>query len=315
LFENLAGYLHAGDLLVVNNSKVLRARLRGQRATTGGAVELLLLERQPASRPGTDSWLAMARPAKKLQVGERLQFGGGSLVAEVQEVLAEGERVIQFQTPDLLPLLDGIGELPLPPYIIQRRKQTHLDPAAPEDADRYQTVYAQHPGSVAAPTAGLHFTEQILRELCGKGIERAEVTLHVGAGTFKPVEVEDPAVHPMHREYYTVPQQAADAVQRARRDNRRVLAVGTTVVRTLESAYDSTGKSLHTGSRSTNMLILPGYQFQVVGALLTNFHLPRSTLLMLVSAFAGTELIRAAYAEAIREQYRFYSYGDAMLIV
>lgn len=314
-FRQLRDYLRPGDLLVVNDSRVLRARLRGQRASTGGGVELLLLERQPAPGSAHDHWSTLARPARKLQPGERLTFGDGHLHGVVTEVREGGERVVQFETKDLIPQLDTLGEMPLPPYIVQRRRQTGGASITDTDSERYQTVYAQDAGSVAAPTAGLHFTQGQLDELQELGVERAHVTLHVGAGTFKPVEAEDPGSHSMHTEHYTVPPATAALVNQARAEGRRVIAVGTTVVRTLESAVDPASGQLREGPGSTQLLILPGYQFRLVDALLTNFHLPKSTLLMLVSAFAGTELVRAAYATAIQERYRFYSYGDAMLIV
>lgn len=311
----MPAYLRAGDVLVLNDSRVIRARLRGQRAGTGGGVELLLLERVAIERSG-DSWLAMARPAKKLKPGERLNFGDGTLRAEVVEARDEGERVICFDAPDLLPVLDQLGEMPLPPYILHRRREMHVEPHAldAEDDERYQTIYANEAGSVAAPTAGLHFSKEMLETLQKSGVQIAKVTLHVGAGTFKPVEVDDPATHPMHTEQYHVPSETAEVINAALRESRRVIAVGTTAVRTLESAFDPERKVIRTGDASTRLLILPGYKFQVVSALLTNFHLPRSTLLMLVSAFAGKENVQRAYEEAIRERYRFYSYGDAMLI-
>lgn len=314
-FTDLPRFLREGDVLVLNDSRVIRARLRGRRAETGGALELLLLERVKLAHPG-DCWLVMARPAKKLKRGDLLLFGTGDLRAEVLESREEGERVIRFDVPDVLPVLDRIGEMPLPPYILHRRREMAADPHAfdAEDDERYQTVYANEAGSVAAPTAGLHFSESMLETLQCAGVQIAKVTLHVGAGTFKPVEVDNPAQHPMHLEHYSVPIETADAVNAALRDGRRVIAVGTTAVRTLESAFHPELKSLVAGSGSTRMLILPGYEFRVVNGLLTNFHLPRSTLLMLVSAFAGKDNVLRAYEEAIEQRYRFYSYGDAMFI-
>lgn len=301
--------------MVLNDSKVIRARLRGERLSTGGAVELLLLRRELSGQAGGDTWSALARPARKLQTGEQLLFGRGAMRATVTGIRDGGERVLTFETQDLLPHLDTIGELPLPPYIVQRRRQAGSASEQEGDATRYQTVYATAPGSVAAPTAGLHFTDDLLQVLKRKGVEIAHVTLHVGAGTFKPVEADDPRQHSMHTEYYTVPKVTAEVINRARSGGRRIIAVGTTVVRTLESAVCSTSGVVPQESATTDLLILPGYRFQVVDGLITNFHLPRSTLLMLVSAFAGTELVRHAYTEAIAHEYRFYSYGDAMLIL
>ena len=317
MFADLPSYLRAGDVLVLNDSRVLRARLRGHRADTGGAVELLLLARTDAQPDATrDSWNTMARPAKKLKPGERLVFAGGALTAKVIEVGEQGERVIRFDTPDVLPALELHGEMPLPPYIVQRRRELeseqHIEHA--DDAERYQTVFAREPGSVAAPTAGLHFSDKMLAALRELRVHIAYVTLHVGAGTFKPVDVEDPSQHPMHSEHYTISSETAATVNKALKDKRRIVAVGTTAVRTLESAYDPATGQIGNGTTNTRMLILPGYEFQVIGGLLTNFHLPKSTLLMLVSAFANRESVLAAYAEAIEREYRFYSYGDAMLI-
>jgi S-adenosylmethionine:tRNA ribosyltransferase-isomerase len=226
------------------------------------------------------------------------------------------ERVVRFNVPDVLPLLEKLGEVPLPPYIVQRRRELGDDfHQHDEDAERYQTVYAMAARSVAAPTAGLHFSNEMLELLRSRGVEIARVTLHVGAGTFKPVEVEDPLEHPMHVEHYSVSEEAANAVNAAIVEGRRIVAVGTTSVRTLESAFDVKTNQVLAGAGSTRLLILPGYEFKVIGAMLTNFHLPKSTLLMLVSALAGREAVLAAYDEAIRERYRFYSYGDAMLVV
>lgn len=336
-FSDIGDYLRPGDLLVVNDSRVLRARLRGVRAATGGQVELLLLERGGAAAPPSattcDTWTALARPARRMRTGEELLFGtgrddfpGGPLRARVTGEGEAGLRIVEFDTPDLLPWLDRLGEIPLPPYIEQRRKEMAAAGLLPrvDDAVRYQTVYARSPGSVAAPTAGLHFTPELLARLRERGIQSVPVTLHVGPGTFKPVETETITEHPMHSERYSISPEAAEAVNRARREGRRVVVVGTTSVRALESAAldaatDAAGESgageLRPGDYETRLMIAPGYRFRIVDALLTNFHLPRSTLLMLVSALATREAVLAAYAEAVRERYRFYSYGDAMLIV
>ena len=318
-FGDLADYLKPRDLLVMNDSRVLKARLRGVRDKTGAAIEVLLLEPVEFSAEGRCRWSALCRPAKKFHKGEWLSFGGNRLAAEVAEVGPEGERVLEFAVPDLLPMLEQIGEIPLPPYIVQRRREIReqLPPGGAmeaADAERYQTVYAREPGSVAAPTAGLHFTPRLLQKLGDTGIDLAWVTLHVGAGTFKPVEVEDPSQHPIHTEYCEVPSATADAIQRARDAGGRVIAVGTTTVRTLESAWDDAAQQFFQGRMTTRLLILPGYKYQVVDAMITNFHLPRSSLLMMISAFAGHEKIMHAYRQAIENKYRFYSYGDAMLI-
>ncbi|MBA2668969.1 MAG: tRNA preQ1(34) S-adenosylmethionine ribosyltransferase-isomerase QueA [Gemmatimonadetes bacterium] len=321
-FADIGDYMLPGDLLVVNDSRVLRARLRGVREATGGAVELLLLERMasPDMPDFRDSWSAMARPAKRMRVGEELSFGTSPDGLRAR-VIAEGEggvRVVEFDTPDMMPWLDRLGEMPLPPYIEQRRKEMALagERLDVNDAERYQTVYAREGGSVAAPTAGLHFTPELLASLKSRGLQMTSVTLHVGPGTFKPVETESVEDHPMHSERFSITPEAAEAVNAARREGRRVVAVGTTAVRTLESAAGTTDSGLiQPGSCDTRLLITPGYRFRVVDALITNFHLPCSTLLMLVSAMAGHEAVMEAYREAVREQYRFYSYGDAMLIV
>jgi S-adenosylmethionine:tRNA ribosyltransferase-isomerase len=316
-FQDLSDYVSSGDVLVINDSKVLRARLRGQRQQTGGAVELLLLERaNHVSTKDADTWNTLARPAKKLKPGELIRFGSGELIGEVVAAGVEGERLVKFNVVDVLPYLERLGELPLPPYIVSRRRDLHEDSeAAAEDGERYQTVFAREPGSVAAPTAGLHFTQELLQRLSNKGVQIARVTLHVGAGTFKPVEVDDPALHNMHSEHYEVSANTSDTINAALSEGRRIVAVGTTAVRTLESAYDPHTRLVRPGSASTRLLILPGYRFNVVGALITNFHLPKSTLLMLVSAFASREAVLAAYHAAIEHEYRFYSYGDAMLIM
>jgi S-adenosylmethionine:tRNA ribosyltransferase-isomerase len=319
-FSQFPEFVRSGDVLVLNDSKVLRARLRGKRLSTGGAVELLLLESVPPSEhrtqpPNAVVWKAMCRPAKKLRMGERLLLGD-RLHAEIVAEDDDGVRHIAFHTGDLQAQLAAIGEMPLPPYILHRRKLLE-GTARPDRGDdlRYQTVYAAQSGSVAAPTAGLHFTSEMLSGLSANGIHIAHVTLHVGAGTFKPVEADDPRQHPMHSETFTISSETADIVNTALANNRRVVAVGTTSVRSLESAFDATAGRIKPGEFETRLLILTGYKFQAVDALLTNFHLPASTLLMLVSAFGGHSHVMHAYQEAIAQRYRFYSYGDAMLIL
>ena len=322
VFADIATLLRPGDLLVVNDSRVFAARIHGKRTATGGAVEMLLLERlaAPSATDGAarDRWRVLCRPAKKLKPGEEVYFANRRLTARVLHYAGEGERDVEFDTPDVMPWLDELGEVPLPPYIVQRRRE--LGTARPGaradhagDRERYQTVYARDHGSVAAPTAGLHFSDALLRDLEARGVLRASVTLHVGIGTFKPVECENIEEHPMHEERLEISPETADAVNRARADGRRVVAVGTTAVRSMESAADEDGR-VTPGRRSTRLMITPGYRFRAVDAMITNFHLPRSTLLMLVSAFAGRGHVLAAYEEAVRERYRFFSYGDAMFL-
>ncbi|MCX7718728.1 MAG: tRNA preQ1(34) S-adenosylmethionine ribosyltransferase-isomerase QueA [Candidatus Sumerlaeaceae bacterium] len=318
-FRDLPALLRAGDLLVVNDSRVIRARLHGKRLATGGGVEFLLLERTGQDAQ-TDRWLVLCRPARKLKPGETVYFANRRLEAVVLHHRGEGEREVEFRTPDILAWLDELGEVPLPPYILQRRRELAQERRGSQpfdiaaDADRYQTVYAREPGSVAAPTAGLHFTPALLDALAAAGIERTAVTLHVGAGTFRPVETEEIEQHRMHVEHFAVSAEAAAAINAARAAGRRVVAVGTTCVRVLESLA-AQGEGIRPGRFDTDLMITPGFAFRAVDALITNFHLPRSTLLMLVSAFAGREFVLRAYEEAVRERYRFYSYGDAMLIL
>lgn len=297
--RDLPRLLRPGDLLVVNDTRVIPARLFGRRVPGGGRLELLLLE-----RVGEREWDALAKPGRRAQPGTVLEFETG-LRAEVTAKEEDGRHRLLFSEP-VEGHLDRLGHVPLPPYI--HRSDTD------EDRERYQTVFADRPGAVAAPTAGLHFTAGLLREIAAAGVEIARVTLHVGIGTFKPVSAERIEEHRMDRERYEVSPEAAEAVRRARAEGRRVVAVGTTVVRTLESAAQAGEGEVRAGEGSTELFITPGFRFQVVDALLTNFHLPRSTLLMLVSAFAGRERVLAAYGEAVREGYRFYSYGDAMLV-
>ena len=298
-FSDFGRFVNAGDRLVVNETKVFPARLRGHKLETGGQVELLLI------RPKKDGrWVALARPGRRLREGATIIFEEEEVVATVAGVQEDGTRIVQFDG-DVSGLIERRGAIPLPPYI-QR------DPTE-SDAERYQTVYARTAGAVAAPTAGLHFTGEMLESLESQGVDRTTVLLHVGPGTFKPVEVQDVVNHRMDPEYYEVTDLAAEEIDRTRASGGRIVAVGTTSVRVLESQTDTWGR-LGSGSGWTDIFIYPGHSFKLVDALLTNFHLPRSTLLMLVSALAGRELIREAYDEAVRQEYRFYSYGDAMLI-
>jgi S-adenosylmethionine:tRNA ribosyltransferase-isomerase len=298
-FSQIASLIPPGDLLVLNTTRVRHARLLGTRPS-GAPAEVLLIH------PGTDgTWVAMGKPGSALQPGKRILLGEGMAV-ETVEVLPDGHRLVRFLGASAQDAIAKLGRLPLPPYITR-------DPTA-VDEDRYQTVYARAEGSVAAPTAGLHFTAEILDSLSAKGVLIAGLDLQVGPGTFKPVEVDDPREHPMHPECYEISPRLAALVGLVREQGGCVWAVGTTVVRALESAADETG-AVRAGAGETRLMITPGYRFRVVDRLLTNFHLPRSTLLMLVSAFAGHELVRAAYAHAVERRYRFYSYGDAMVIL
>jgi S-adenosylmethionine:tRNA ribosyltransferase-isomerase len=305
--RDLPGLLRPGDLLVLNNTRVIPARLFARRLsrtvttegeTAGARIELLLVE-----KTGDREWDALARPGRRARPGTLLELDAG-LTAEVIAKSEDGRHRLRFSAP-VEPHLERLGHVPLPPYI-QR-------PDADEDRERYQTVFASRPGAIAAPTAGLHFSRELLRDIAAAGVEIAELTLHVGIGTFKPVSAERVEEHRMEIERYEVPAATAAAIRRVRAEGGRVVAVGTTVVRTLESAAREGGGEVTPGVGATGLFITPGFHFQVVDALLTNFHLPRSTLLMLVSAFAGRERVLAAYAEAVREGYRFYSYGDAML--
>jgi len=297
VFSDIPTYLNTGDCLVVNETKVFPARLRGEKQDTGGKVELLLV------RPVADGcWEALAKPGRRLREGAEIVFENDETTAIVEAVLPSGSRTVRFDG-DLDRLIARSGAIPLPPYIDRE--------ATEDDVERYQTVYARTEGAVAAPTAGLHFTEDLFDTLASQGVGRERVLLHVGPGTFKPVEVEDVEQHTMHEEYFEV---QPDSAERISRTEGRVVAVGTTSVRVLES-QSGDDRSILPGSGWTDIFIYPGYHFKCVDALLTNFHLPKSTLMMLVSAFAGTELMRQAYDEAVRESYRFYSYGDAMLIL
>jgi S-adenosylmethionine:tRNA ribosyltransferase-isomerase len=302
-FYEITDFLKSGDVLVMNNSRVIPARLFGRKADTGMAVEILLLRRAALSA----TWEALVKPGKRLPVGSIIELNSADgkiqVSAEIKAVLPEGIREVSFSDESLLPAL---GRIPLPPYI-------HAPLA---DSERYQTVYASDSGSVAAPTAGLHFTPRLLAELKQKGIECLETTLHIGLDTFRPVQVEDPAEHHIHREYGIISPEVAVRVSKAKAEGRRVICVGTTSVRILEyAAQQSKKNALDPFAGWVDLLILPGYRFRLTDAMITNFHLPRSTLLMLVSAFAGAELIKKAYAEAAKEKYRFYSFGDAMLIL
>ena len=302
IFRDIVEYLTPGDVLVINDTKVIPARLFG-RLETGGKVETLLVRQV---KPG--EWEVMARPSRKLKPGKKIIYDE-ELEGTVTGYSEEGKRFIKFalkSNKDFMEKLSEIGHIPLPPYI--EREET------PEDREKYQTVFASKEGAVAAPTAGLHFTEELLKKIADMGVIIKNVTLHVGPGTFKPVKVENVEEHKMDYETYNVPKDTAEEINRAKEEGRRVIAVGTTVVRTLESAADETGK-VKAGGGSTNLFIYPGYRFKVIDALITNFHLPRSTLIMLVSAFAGRERILNAYKEAVKTGYRFYSYGDAMFIV
>ena len=299
-FTDILEYLHPGDCLVINNTKVIPARLFGVKEDTQAKIEVLLLKRKE-----NDIWETLVKPGKKAKPGTKLVFGDGLLTAEVVDVVEEGNRMIQFHYDGIFEeILDQLGQMPLPPYITHQLK----------DKNRYQTVYAKYDGSAAAPTAGLHFTKELLQKVKDMGVDIAEVTLHVGLGTFRPVKVENVLDHHMHSEFYMVSQEAADKINRAKESGHRVIAVGTTSTRTLEAAADENGR-LHETSGWTEIFIYPGYQFKVIDALITNFHLPQSTLVMLVSALAGREHVLHAYEIAVKERYRFFSFGDAMLIL
>jgi S-adenosylmethionine:tRNA ribosyltransferase-isomerase len=307
-FRELPSLLHLGDLLVVNNTRVFPAKLQGK-TESGGVVDMLLVETD-----GSGRWEVLARPAKKLRMGTVVRFGDGELQARVTRVGELGRRTVELlHEGDLEPILERLGRTPLPPYVKREPPDVGNGVREREDRDRYQTVYARERGSVAAPTAGLHFTRGILDELKTRGIDVVELTLHVGYGTFQPIRTETVEAHRMEAERYTIPPEVSASVERTRDRGGRVVAVGTTTVRALESAAVEPGK-VRVGPGVTELFIHPGFQFRVVDALLTNFHLPRSSLLMLVSALGGVEAVREAYREAVRERYRFYSYGDCMLV-
>lgn len=296
IFKNIIEYLKPGDCLVLNNTKVIPARLYGEREGTGGQVEVLLLKRKEA-----DTWETLVRPGKKCKPGQKLVFGGGKLRAEVLETVEDGNRIIKFYYDGIWEeVLDSLGEMPLPPYITHKL----------QDKNRYQTVYAKFDGSAAAPTAGLHFTPELLADIEKRGIKLAYVTLHVGLGTFRPVKEENILDHHMHTEFYQVSQEAADIINSTKANGGRVICVGTTSCRTVESAADTAGH-IEAGCGDTSIFIYPGYNFKILDCLITNFHLPESTLVMLVSALAGRENTLAAYEEAVKERYRFFSFGDA----
>ena len=298
-FRDITQYLNPGDCLVINNTKVIPARLFGTKEGTQAKIEILLLKRKE-----NDIWETLVKPGKKCKVGTRIIFGEGILTGEVTDIVEEGNRLIRFSYEGIFEeILDRLGQMPLPPYITHQL----------QDKNCYQTVYAKHDGSAAAPTAGLHFTPELLDEVQKMGVEIAEVTLHVGLGTFRPVKERDVQKHHMHSEFYRIEQSEADKINRAKREGNRVIAVGTTSTRTLEAASDEKG-FLRGTSGWTEIFIYPGYQFKVIDALITNFHLPESTLVMLVSALAGREHVLVAYERAVKERYRFFSFGDAMLI-
>ena len=295
IFRNIVDYLYPGDCLVLNNTKVLPARLLGVKEDTGAAVEVLLLKRKEGS-----VWETLVKPGKKMRPGARVMFGDGLLKGEVIDVVEEGNRLIRFEFEGIFEeVLDRLGEMPLPPYITHKL----------QDKNRYQTVYAKYDGSAAAPTAGLHFTKELLREIEDKGVKLAYVTLHVGLGTFRPVKEENILEHHMHSEYYQISREAAELINETKKRGGRVICVGTTSCRTIESAADENGL-LSECCGNTEIFIYPGYKFKVLDCLITNFHLPESTLVMLVSALAGREHVLAAYREAIKEKYRFFSFGD-----
>lgn len=298
-FKDLKDYLLPGDCLVINDTKVLPARLYGRKINTDAAVELLLLKRREG-----DVWETLVKPGKKAKPGCRLSFGDGLLMGEVTDVVEDGNRLIHFTYEGIFEeILDQLGEMPLPPYITHKL----------EDKNRYQTVYARYEGSAAAPTAGLHFTKELLQKISDKGVDIAYVTLHVGLGTFRPVKADNILEHHMHAEYYQVTEEAAGKINRAKASGGRVICVGTTSCRTVESAAGDDG-TLKAGCGNTEIFIYPGYRFKVLDCLITNFHLPESTLVMLVSALAGREHVLHAYEEAIRLKYRFFSFGDAMFL-
>ena len=300
MFRDIKAYLKPGDCLVINDTKVIPARLIGSKIGTDAKIEILLLKRKE-----NDIWETLVKPGKKAKPGTKISFGEGLLIGEVIDVVEEGNRLIQFSYQGIFEeILDQLGQMPLPPYITHQL----------EDKNRYQTVYAKHSGSAAAPTAGLHFTPELLKEIKESGVDIAHVTLHVGLGTFRPVKVENIQEHHMHSEFYHIEASEAEKINRAKREGHRIICVGTTSCRTIESAAKPDG-TLSECSGWTEIFIYPGYQFKVLDCLLTNFHLPESTLIMLVSALAGREHVLHAYEEAVKEQYRFFSFGDEMLIV
>ena len=300
IFKEIINYLNPGDCLVVNDTKVIPARLIGSKIGTDARIEILLLKRKEEK-----VWETLVKPGKKAKPGTKISFGNGLLTGEVVDVVEDGNRIVHFTYEGIFEeLLDRLGQMPLPPYITHQLK----------DKNRYQTVYAKNAGSAAAPTAGLHFTPELLKEIQSRGVKLAHVTLHVGLGTFRPVKVENVREHHMHSEFYMVEEEQAKLINETKAGGGRIIAVGTTSCRTLESAAGEDG-ILRAGSGWTDIFIYPGYEFKLIDCLITNFHLPESTLLMLVSALAGRDRIMAAYAEAVKEQYRFFSFGDAMFII
>lgn len=300
VFTEVVDYLKEGDCLVINDTKVIPARLIGSKMGTNAKIEILLLKRKE-----NNIWETLVKPGKKAKPGTKISFGDGILVGEVLEIVEEGNRLIQFSYEGIFEeILDKLGQMPLPPYITHQL----------QERERYNTVYAAHDGSAAAPTAGLHFTPELLREIEEKGVDIAKVTLHVGLGTFRPVKVEEITDHHMHSEFYQINEEAAEKINRAKAGNGRIICVGTTSCRTIESAADENGH-IEAGSGWTEIFIYPGYRFKVLDGLITNFHLPESTLIMLVAALAGREHVLKAYEEAVEERYRFFSFGDAMLVI
>ena len=299
IFHDITEYLQPGDCLVINDTKVIPARLIGTKEDTGAHIEILLLKRKE-----NDVWETLVKPGKKCRPGARVVFGNGELKAEIVDVLEDGNRLVHFEYEGIFEeVLDRLGQMPLPPYITHKL----------QDKNRYQTVYAKYQGSAAAPTAGLHFTNELLKQIEDMGVNIARVTLHVGLGTFRPVKVENVLEHHMHSEFYMVDEEDANMINECRANGGRVIAVGTTSTRTLETVTDENG-IVHPGSGWTQIFIYPGYQFKAIDCLITNFHLPESTLLMLVSALAGRENVLNAYNKAVEEKYRFFSFGDAMFI-
>lgn len=299
IFKEIVNYINPGDCLVLNNTRVLPARLIGEKENTGGKMEFLLLKRLE-----NNLWETLVKPGKRAKVGSRFVFGGGELKAEVKEIGEDGSRIVEFEYEGIFEeVLDRLGQMPLPPYITEQLK----------DRERYQTVYSKEVGSAAAPTAGLHFTEELMNSLKEKGVNICFVTLHVGLGTFRPVKVEDIEEHHMHSEYYTMSKETADIINETKKKGGKIIAVGTTSCRTLETIGDNSGK-VSEESGWTDIFMYPGYKFKVVDTIITNFHLPQSTLLMLVSAFSSKDIIMKAYDIAVKEKYRFFSFGDAMII-
>ena len=299
VFKEITEYLHEGDCLVINDTKVIPARLIGSKVETNAKIEVLLLKRKE-----NNVWETLVKPGKKAKVGAKISFGDGLLMGEVIDVVEEGNRLIKFDFDGIFEeILDQLGQMPLPPYITHQL----------EDKNRYQTVYATHTGSAAAPTAGLHFTPELLEEIKAKGVDIARVTLHVGLGTFRPVKVDEITEHHMHSEYYVMSQETADILNKAKKEHRRIISIGTTSTRVLESVMQEYG-TFKACSGNTSIFIYPGYKYLAIDGLITNFHLPKSTLIMLVSALAGREFILECYKEAVKEKYRFFSFGDAMFI-